>query len=102
MDKRQGADSVAPRRCEKQPRDVLAERITKWAGDAGVYDYADRLINDLFNAGWEITPELCLAEGCTEELGAHCDTHGYVLYGGGKGAHMEKPTAAQSNGTDDE
>lgn len=41
---------------EKGFRDVLADRIAKWAGEAGVYDYADRLIKDLDSAGWEIAP----------------------------------------------
>lgn len=38
----------------KEPRDVLADRIEKWAGDWHVYDYADRLLADLDAAGFQI------------------------------------------------
>ena len=38
----------------KAPRDVLAERIEGWAGEASVYDYADRLLKDLCSAGYEV------------------------------------------------
>ena len=41
----------------KTARDILADRIEKWAGDDGVYDYADRLLKDLDIAGFEIIPE---------------------------------------------
>jgi hypothetical protein len=62
-------------------RDVLANRITEWVGsDGDEYRYADRLITDLLAAGWEIMPSTCQAEGCTEDLGAHCDEHGYVVF----------------------
>lgn len=40
---------------KRTPRDVLADRIAKWAGAASVYDYADRLIKDLDAAGFSIT-----------------------------------------------
>jgi hypothetical protein len=38
----------------KTARDVLADRLETWSGYAGVYDMADRLIRDLFDAGWDI------------------------------------------------
>lgn len=74
---------------ERTPRDVLADRIAKWAGEFKVYDYADRLLNDLDVAGYEVMPSICLTEGCTKELGAYCDTHGYVMHGFGR-VGMEK------------
>jgi hypothetical protein len=37
-----------------EPRDVLADRITEWAGEESVYNYVDRLITDLDSAGFEI------------------------------------------------
>lgn len=49
-DQPQHADTVLT------PRDVLAQRISKWAGDASVYDYADRLMHDLDIAGFEVVP----------------------------------------------
>lgn len=36
------------------PRDVLTDRIERWADDIRVYDYADRLIRDLDDAGFQI------------------------------------------------
>lgn len=62
-------------------RDVLADRIEGWAGDAGVYNYVDRLLSDLDREGYEVAPSVCLDPGCTRELGAFCEDHGYVLYG---------------------
>lgn len=40
----------------KTPRDVLADRIEQWADteDWKVYDYADRLLNDLDAAGFAV------------------------------------------------
>jgi hypothetical protein len=38
----------------KEPRDILADRIEKWAGDWHVYDYADRLLADLDAAGFQV------------------------------------------------
>lgn len=36
-------------------REVLAERITTWVdSDGGLYDYVDKLINDLWRAGYRI------------------------------------------------
>lgn len=37
----------------RTPRDVLADRIEMWTDDTP-YDYADRLIKDLFDAGYDI------------------------------------------------
>lgn len=39
-----------------EPRDVLVDRISTWVEeDEGVYNYADRLILDLYQAGYAIT-----------------------------------------------
>ncbi len=38
----------------KPARDVLADRITGWAGEGSVYDYVDRLMTDLYDAGYLI------------------------------------------------
>lgn len=35
-------------------RDVLADRIENWVADEAPYPYADRLIMDLYNEGYEI------------------------------------------------
>lgn len=53
-----------------EPRDVLAERIEKWADDWKVYDYADRLLNDLDAAGFEVRPKAHDPEADVEETGA--------------------------------
>lgn len=38
------------------PRDVLVDRIKEWTGDDWkIYDYADRLLMDLHNAGFEVS-----------------------------------------------
>lgn len=50
---RAATDAVEP----KAPRDVLVERIAGWvSSDDNVYGYADRLISDLYEAGFDITP----------------------------------------------
>lgn len=37
------------------PRDVLVDRISTWVdNDDNIYRFADRLILDLYNAGYEI------------------------------------------------
>jgi hypothetical protein len=50
---------MTPMQSEPEPRDVLADRIQKWATDEDwhVYDYVDRLIKDLDAAGYEIMPK---------------------------------------------
>lgn len=73
----------------KDPREVLADRIEKWNGKADLYNYVDRLLADLDAAGYEIAPRSCLAPGCTEELGAFCEHHGFVLYGADNGRRGE-------------
>lgn len=74
----------------KSPREVLADRIVKWAGEESVYDYADRLIKDLDAEGWDFAVHSCVAEDCTVELGAHCERHGYLLFGAQDGKPAER------------
>lgn len=57
---------------DRAPRDVLADRIEQWADteDWHVYDYADRLLKDLDDAGFEVRqtpvdPENVPEEGAT-------------------------------------
>lgn len=48
-----------PKEVYDGPRDVIADRLSKWFGENGtlrVYDGADRLILDLRRAGWVILP----------------------------------------------
>lgn len=75
---------------QKQPREVLADRIEKWQGTDRLYFYVDTLLNDLDIAGWDFQYRSCVAEGCTVELGAHCERHGYLLFGQPEAVKMER------------
>lgn len=72
-------DASEKGRLMKAPRDVLADKV--FTGTDEPYQWADKVINKLDSAGWDVMPHQCLRDGCTEELGAHCDHHGYVVWG---------------------